>query len=427
MKNKRLYFSGAIIFSAILSSTISSYADTFPSLNPLEMSDRFKKLKTEEVEVAAGSAATLGATLDERLERLSGPLQHVAAQRSFTGDVAGAIEAFDLFEQLADKKYTISNQDNLRMQDAKAEDAIESILNEARKRQVVILNEAHHVPLHRAFAMKLARELRKIGYEYLACETFESPIPLIDGQVSKLTGYYSNEPVFANFLRDAQKDNWKFVQYEPMDIDSELPDDQYMRLREIGQANNLIQRIFKKTPKAKVFIYVGYWHATKLPLDKKDTDFGWMAEQLKLQAGIDALSIDQTMMYSHSNLKAEYPLYRAALKKDKTGKAFILKSSKKEYQVFGSYEGRVDMQVVHPSYGLNVENKRADWLSLVAGLTPQDIPKDILPTTGRRLIYAFDLHASEDVVPADVILVEAGKPIPKLMLPAGEFRFLYED
>lgn len=35
------------------------------------------------------------------------------------------------------------------------------------------LNEAHHIPMHRAFAMQLARELRKIGYTWLACETFQ--------------------------------------------------------------------------------------------------------------------------------------------------------------------------------------------------------------------------------------------------------------
>jgi hypothetical protein len=33
----------------------------------------------------------------------------------------------------------------------------------------------------------------------------------------------------------------------------------------------------------------------------------------------------------------------------------------------------------------------------------------------------------KEAVPADVVLVEAGKPAPVLMLPPGEFRYLYEE
>jgi len=85
------------------------------------------------------------------------------------------------------------------------------------------------------------------------------------------------------------------------------------------------------------------------------------------------------------------------------------------------------MQIVHPSYGINAQNHRADWLVSVAGFIPHDIPKNILPLTGHRLIYAYELNAAEDAVPVDAILVEAGKPIPKLMLPAGQYQFSYED
>jgi len=53
-----------------------------------------------------------------------------------------------------------------------------------------------------------------------------------------------------------------------------------------------------------------------------------MAEQLKILANIDPLSIDQTIMTNHASLEAEYPAYRTALNKDKTGNAFVLKSSK---------------------------------------------------------------------------------------------------
>jgi hypothetical protein len=44
-----------------------------------------------------------------------------------------------------------------------------------------------------------------------------------------------------------------------------------------------------------------------------------------------------------------------------------------------------------------------------------------------RLIKAYRAGAPDDVVPADVVLVEADKPVPKLMLPKGEYRYSFEE
>lgn len=40
---------------------------------------------------------------------------------------------------------------------------------------------------------------------------------------------------------------------------------------------------------------------------------------------------------------------------------------------------------------------------------------------------AFRAGEPADAVPTDVVLVDAGKPAPKLMLPKGEYRFTVED
>ena len=57
------------------------------------------------------------------------------------------------------------------LEHAAAEDSIAAIVREARTKRVVLINETHQVPLHRAFAQRLAAELRKSGYSYLACES----------------------------------------------------------------------------------------------------------------------------------------------------------------------------------------------------------------------------------------------------------------
>jgi hypothetical protein len=87
--------------------------------------------------------------------------------------------------------------------------------------------------------------------------------------------------------------------------------------------------------------------------------------------------------------------------------------------------GRVDMLVVFPRYGMR--DGRPAWMTSLVGREPRDIPASMLPKSGRRLIKAYRAGAPDDAVPADVVLVEADKPVPKLMPPKGEYRYSFED
>ena len=69
----------------------------------------------------------------------------------------------------------------------------------------------------------------------------------------------------------------------------------------------------------------------------------------------------------------------------------------------------------------------ASWRVSLAERRPQAIPTELLPKQGRRMIYAFYASEPSDAVPADIVLVEAGKPVPVFMLPKGQFRFTVED
>src|SRR5476649_2307712 len=107
----------------------------------------------------------------ERNELISA-LEVAGTQRSFVGDVQGAMSAFDEMSVLEGSVNVASADDVQRLSEGIEEDAINAIVEEAGKHQIVILNEAHHIPMHRAFALRLARELHRIGYTWLACETF---------------------------------------------------------------------------------------------------------------------------------------------------------------------------------------------------------------------------------------------------------------
>jgi hypothetical protein len=357
-------------------------------------------------------------------------LQWLGFQRSLSGDATGAAQAFAWWTML--KRPVKVDPEALKALDtATAEDAIQAIVREAKNRQVVILNEAHHIPLDRVFAARLAHELRNIGFDYLACEALHrsDPVARPHGYFPMESGFYTNEPMFAEFLRGAVKDKWQFAEYDPVPDQNASTIEESMRLRELGAVDNLMNKIFLKDPKARVFIYVGYSHASERPAYVNDKTHAWLAALLAHRLGIDPLTIDQSTMFSYdSQREAEHPLYRPALRRFGRSEPFVLKSSQGGYEVLGGYRHKIDMQVFHPDDARVTATGRPAWMETQAHLRPRPVPAQLLPTSGRRLIQAFHAEDGDDAVPADMVMVEAGKSAPMLMLPAdGEFRYSFEE
>ncbi len=111
-----------------------------------------------------------------------------------------------------------------RISAAVPRDAIAEIVARARKTNIVILNEAHYSPRDRAFALRVARALRPLGYKTLAAETINNNKPESgplatdqlkrDGFVRFNTGSYTVDPVFARFVREALALGYEPVAYE---------------------------------------------------------------------------------------------------------------------------------------------------------------------------------------------------------------------
>lgn len=368
----------------------------------------------------------------------AGYLNALGQSRSFIGDAFGAMDAFGesnrIYERTSVEKYKahpdidpyhvrpgeLTFEEIIRT--SSAENAIAAIVRAAQKRQIVMLNEAHHVPMHRAFAMQLARELRKIGFEYMACEAFtnDGSQPLKKGYVDENSGYYTNDTAYGNLLRDAIRSKWKFVSYEPQD-----------KPREFMMAKNIFDRILKDNPKAKIFIYVGYGHIAKLPVATEPGDKSMLAAQLKKLSGIDPLTIDQTSMYQQYVDKNESRIYENALSKNFEDRPYVLVGKNNQFirlpnEMFTQPE-KVDIQVVYPKYKIDPATGRPAWMSSLANLTPRPVPKELIPSKGRRLVYAYGVDDPIDSVPVDVVLLESGRPTPMLMLPTGTFRFETEN
>ncbi len=341
--------------------------------------------------------------------------------RSLAGDATGAAQASVWFDVADGGPARYAAVKTGELDSLVAEDAIRAIVRQARERRIVILNEAHHVPLHRVFAARLASELRKIGYTYLAAEAFAENVPPHPATPAQVGGYYVAEPMYAAFVRSAMRDGWTFVGYDHHPKDA--PAAERSRLREIGAARNLVEKIFARDPAAKVFMYVGYGHAQK---DFRAGGVNMVAYLLKEATGIDPLTVDQSVMYGRGDARVDLPQYRAAMARFAPSRAIVLKSSAGGHAVQGGLPG-FDMQVFHPDETAHGAHGRPLWMERQAGLAPQPVPVHLLPASGRRLVQAFHAADGAWAVPADQVMVEAGKPAPSFMLPEGAFRFGYEE
>lgn len=172
--------------------------------------------------------------------------------------------------------------------------AIDKIIESAKEKQVVMVNENHFYPNHRLLAMDILPRLKELGYNYFALET------LYEGQDTVLnetgayptlqTGYYLREQNFSNLLRLGKSLGFRFVSYENTDPEKD---------REIGQAENLYQKTLGVDSSAKVFVFAGASHIMEQP-DARGKK--WMAAVFKERYGIDPLTVGQIGLniYRHS-------------------------------------------------------------------------------------------------------------------------------
>lgn len=245
--------------------------------------------------------------------------------RSLAGDATGAAQAsvwFDIADGALSRHAAVKSGE---LDAVAPDDAVQAIVREARNRRIVILNEAHHVPLHRVFASRLASELRKIGYTYLAAETFSPGVPAHPAAPWQVDGFYVKEPMYASFVRSAMRDGWTFVAYDHAPIEASTPAER-SRLREVGAARNLVERIFSRDPEAKVFMYVGYGHAQEMP-KASPNGFTTVATVLKESTGLDPLTVDQASMYGRGDVRVDLPRYRAAMQRFAPGKPIVFKTA----------------------------------------------------------------------------------------------------
>lgn len=329
-----------------------------------------------------------------------------ATELSFNGYYE---EVLKIWDKNGTRNIKTTEQDSLYFTASKKIDAKNYIIEQSKKSQIVIINEAHHIAKHRTFTKSLLQDLYISGYRYLGLEA------LTDLEINKRkfalaeSGYYTKEPEFGNLIHEALKIGYTLFGYE-------ATEGKNGKEREIEQAEN-IQKFIEGNSNGKVLIHCGYAHAY-------ENDYpAWgkaMAGRLKDNINTDPLTIDQTIISEKSKVENNHIFIKLNKTKDpiilidKDGKVFNGKGEVKQ----------TDIVIIHPE--TTYINNRPDWL--LKGKERYTIPPVKIKNDTPLLVLAYRNNEFENNgVPADIIEINDSKSPKELYLVKGTYTIVIKD
>jgi len=317
-------------------------------------------------------------------------LQMKGTTYSFMGLHQQALMAFDRHDPTPEKL-----DDEVKNLDIK--DAVDAIVEKSAERQIVMINEAHHVPQHRVLTYRLLKGLWEQGYRYLALEALaeNAEKELADEYVSENAGYYIVEPIFANLIMHAQQLGFQLVSY---DYGSELSGG--TEAREKSSAKNLREKIFDNSPDAKVVIHVGYSHIN---------EDGWLAHYLKKSLELDPFTINQTAIAEKSEKKFEPEIYTWLVENRAFDEPVVLTTN--EGKLWSLIPEKYDVNVVWPRTKYNLS--RPDWARLGRELPPVD--KSWCQQNFPCTVEVYRVGDDEEV-PADRIVISTANDVSGIFI-----------
>lgn len=279
-----------------------------------------------------------------------------------------------------------------------------------------MINEAHQVGQHRAFAATLLPGLYQQGYRFLMVETLTHKDTLLNqrGYPLATSGYYSQEPMMANLIREAIRLGFKVLPYEATKRGS----------RAKQQAQNL-QKILNENPKAKMLVYGGIQN-----IEENHHSKSWkkMGEEFIKLTGIDPFTIDQTEMSERFHKDYAHANYQQALKLGWLKKhPIVLENQSKPWvadtgNLFVNY---VDVQVFLPPTQL--KKGRPNWLTWGTSKKYYKIDPKKWNIKQECLVQAFLPNDAQNAIALDQLhLKKLNKPY-YLVLPKGTYKIKVWD
>ncbi|WP_233842526.1 hypothetical protein [Dyella sp. 2HG41-7] len=316
--------------------------------------------------------------------------QYISWYQSFLGDYVDAVKSFSIGQPLqpGDRPSPLESEGYV------AHPAIDAIPDIAKNDQIVLLNEAHNVAMTRSLTVPLLSRLYAEGFRYFAAETLvQSDTQLATrGYPTNDSGFYTEEPVYAEMIRTALKLGFKVVAYEATSSATSTD------AREAEQARHLYESVFAQDPHARLVINAGYEH---IVTSGSYLDGTSMAEHLRKLTGASMLSIEQTAMYPHPFSKSDHPYYTQVIKKlqpdapivfvDPHGKPWSLRAAN-------------DVTVFFPPERL--DHGRPTWLSLGGLRSAHLVSAYHCLNHYPCLIEARYANEGDDAIPADRVLID---------------------
>lgn len=343
--------------------------------------------------------------------------QFAATELSYIGDYKNALAVWD---SANDKASNISVKDSLYFSNCRPVNAHQYIIERAKHEQIIILNEAHHQPMHRVFTESLLHDLYEIGFRYFGGETiahFDTELNSRKYPIA-FSGTYSKEPCYGNMLRSALQNGYYVFAYE---ADFSGESNITPTKREIEEAKN-IKAILDTNPKARIIIHCGYDHLVETELP------GWekaMAGRLKEYTGIDPFTIDQTRLTEKGSPEYDNPFYKIAnldydaVFLDSSGNPF---NGSQDTTVYNKkYLNQYDIRVYHPR--TKWIDGRPDWI-LKNNRLPYFV-NDKITVDFPCIVVAFcDGEDENKAVPTDAIELKNKSDKTALSLRKGKYKII---
>jgi len=280
--------------------------------------------------------------------------------------------------------------------------ALTCIEEVAIDRQLIIWGEEHHLPQSRSLYTAMLKKLWEQGFRYLAAETFSKKVEK-EEYISPTSGYYLQDPIYADAVKFAKEIGYKLVSYDNNSDE-----------RDKKQAENIYTEIFKKDPKAKVLVIAGRGHISE---SVQSGNWEPMGYWLKKLTGIDPFTIYAPTMSDRLTENEMHPFYRYAIKNELIKEITIFQDTlNKDYlgsDAFDAYAFFPKVELI---------NGRPDWMYNVLNRQAFEIPKTFLREDSKVLVQAHNFKEPDHAIPVDQLLVFTNTEKVFLALPKGKFR-----
>lgn len=334
-----------------------------------------------------------------------------ASDYATKGDYKNALKQWDLAMASSVENYTAHQIDSIQLKYTKV-NAVDYIVEEAKNKQVVIINEAHHNTFHRVFTTSLLKKLYNNGFKNLGLEALENNDSLIkvlnaENNPNLKIGYYTKDPQFGNLIREALAIGYYVFAYENIGNGNGKP-------REIEQAKN-IKKVIDSNPGEKFLIHCGFDHVLEGPHRSWEKA---MAERLKDYTGIDPFTINQTLYSEKSRYELNHPFLKAMPILEST---VLLDSTNKPLQYMRG-KSYTDIAVLHPK--TKYVNNRPNWLLKNNAIS---VPVDLgsIPIEFPVLVLAYNaLEPINTAIPIDITELKNKTEPCNLALKQGNYEIV---